>query len=340
MRYAFVVNEEAGRRGRDPMLRAIRREFGARGCDLAGVPRNGAGGATARRAADSALVAVGGDGTVNRLLPLAARSGVPLGILPAGTANDLARWLGVPASPARACRFLRYGVRRPIDLLAVNGALFATCGGLGAAAEAADLANRWRHAGRGLAAAARACGPLLYAIAAARALLRAERPPRVTLTWDRGRVTGVFLTVLASNVPCFGARFRPAPLAEPDDGLLDLCLVPDPPDLRARLRLLRAALRGDLRGIEGLRRIRTRRAEIRTDRPVRFFGDGEILAEGTHFLLETRAAAINVIAGAARPALTTRPAPAGGLHSAAGPATGPAAQPATGPAATRREEAA
>lgn len=80
----------------------------------------------ARKAAadGGALVAAGGDGTVNTAANAARRHGVPLGLLPFGTFNYFGRQQGIPTDPADAARALATGTSRPIDAGEVNGRLF------------------------------------------------------------------------------------------------------------------------------------------------------------------------------------------------------------------------
>jgi diacylglycerol kinase (ATP) len=96
---------------------------------------------------DCVLVA-GGDGTISRAGGVLGRLGLPLGILPTGTANDLARTLGIPADPVEAARVILRGHRRRIDLATVNGHPFFNVASIGLSAELADtlstgLKRRW-----------------------------------------------------------------------------------------------------------------------------------------------------------------------------------------------------
>jgi diacylglycerol kinase family enzyme len=97
------------------------------------------------------IVAVGGDGTVNRVVNTQHPREAAIGIIPLGTANDLAAALGIPDDPTAACRVIRAGRTRWIDPVGVNAKRFATCGGIGLAAEAAMRGNRWRQSKRHLA---------------------------------------------------------------------------------------------------------------------------------------------------------------------------------------------
>ncbi|MGH1587425.1 diacylglycerol kinase family protein [Methylobacterium phyllosphaerae] len=113
------------------------------------------------RAGEVDLVILGGgDGTMNYAAPALVESGLPLAILPLGTANDLARSLNLPLDPLAAARFIPTAEARPVDLGWVNGHYYFNVASIGFSAELAgeltaeieeDLgassATRWRPSG-------------------------------------------------------------------------------------------------------------------------------------------------------------------------------------------------
>ncbi|MFC4061042.1 diacylglycerol/lipid kinase family protein [Planomonospora corallina] len=93
--------------------------------------------------ADARLLLVwGGDGMVQRCVDAAAGSGVPVGIIPAGTANMFARNLGIPEDLPEAVRIAFHGRERRLDLGRVNGEHFAVMAGAGFDAEMIKDADR------------------------------------------------------------------------------------------------------------------------------------------------------------------------------------------------------
>nr|WP_174267814.1 diacylglycerol kinase family protein [Nocardioides zeae] len=161
-----------------------------------------------------ALVACGGDGTVHLALQHVVPAGVPLGVVPAGTGNDLARELGLPADPRAAADRIIAGPRRTLDVARVGDRYVATvvaCGFDALVAERAD-AMTWPR------------GPLRY-VAATAVELRSLAPRRYTLELD-GRVRTVEGVLAAvGNTSSFGGGLRITEGAEPDDGLLDVVVV-------------------------------------------------------------------------------------------------------------------
>jgi diacylglycerol kinase (ATP) len=77
------------------------------------------------------VVVCGGDGTIHRVLPHLADSGIPVGLIPAGTANVLAKELGIPRDPAAAVEIIARGRVRSIRLGRANERLFHLMGGAG-----------------------------------------------------------------------------------------------------------------------------------------------------------------------------------------------------------------
>lgn len=161
-----------------------------------------------------ALVACGGDGTAHLALQQVVPAGVALGLVPAGTGNDLARELGLPSRPEAAADRIIAGARRTLDVARVGDRYVATviaCGFDALVAERAD-AMRWPR------------GPVRY-VAATAVELRSLTPRRYTLALD-GRIRTVEGVLAAiGNTSSFGGGLRITEGAAPDDGLLDVVVV-------------------------------------------------------------------------------------------------------------------
>jgi len=293
MRVHFVVNENAGRVDGASLARELEAAF--HGEDVRISPD-----APTREEllTGPLVVAVGGDGTVNRVLAAIAGTPARLGIIPRGTSNDLARALGIPFDLAGACEVLRRGHVRRIDLLAVNGHPFATAGGLGLPADVAQVAERWKRRLRLLRA-------LVYPAAALRVILRGPRALSGMVLARSGIRHGRWAGVVVSNQPRLGG-FRPSPEADHRDGRLDLCLIATP---RTRLRfayVIWRILRGAGARLPEIRMECVPSMRLYTREAVAFLGDGECLAHGRRFVLETRPGALAVIAPRALPAASAR----------------------------------
>jgi diacylglycerol kinase family enzyme len=253
--------------------------------------------AAAVRDGEKALMVVGGDGTLNAAMQALAGSQVALAIAPAGTANDLARGLGYPRRVDATCRLLRAATPRAIDLIEVEGRVFATGGGLGSIAEVARLANGLKASPSPLV---RACGSSLYTLLGVLYLLFTRH-----LGWEaelvvdglsRGRVT--FDALFVMNQPVVGRRVRACPAAANDDGVFDVCLVHHAGRFRTILTLLAMTWGGRHVGLSHVEVFQARALELRADAPLAFTGDGEWLAEGCHLAFTLRPGALRVLAPA------------------------------------------
>ena len=249
-------------------------------------------GSQARAAAESgysSVVVLGGDGTVHEVINGLAGTDVPIGILPAGGGNDLARALDMPPDLLEAAHSLLVGRTRRIDLLRLTDAagracLYAGAGGLGIDAEAARLANtRFR----------RVPGVARY-VAAAIAAFHEARPLAVRVIADGGARAFAVLLVAVANAPSYGGGILIAPQAQIDDGWMDLALIAPIGWTQLLDGLLLALRTGDIRWPE-MQRLRARKLRLETDRPVLFHGDGEVLGE-TPVEIEVLPAALQVLA--------------------------------------------
>ncbi len=237
------------------------------------------------------VVAMGGDGTFQQVVRGTLGSSVLLGVIPAGSGNDIAAALGIPPDPIDAAHALLHSQPRAMDVVRTRAAhsregLYLGGGGLGLDAAAAQMANgRFRR----LPGAARYIAAALWALTTFESLavhLELEGAPAVE--------TGPALLVAAANTPTYGAGVRIAPQAEVDDGLLDIVVV-GKLSWTELLEIIPEMLRtGNVRRPE-LQRYRARRVTLRTKRSSVFHGDGEVLGE-TPVELEVLPGAIRVLA--------------------------------------------
>lgn len=213
------------------------------------------------------ILAVGGDGTVNSVAAAAYRTGLPVGLIPAGTANDLARTLGLPLDPVAAAQVILAGRQTPIDLGEVNGTFFFNVASLGLSVKLADKLSstskkRW--------------GRLGYLWALLRALAEA-RPFSAAITGEDGHTIVVkTLQIAVGNGRHYGGGMVVEQGAEINDGQLDLYSL----EFKAVWKLLTIA--GSFpTGRHGLspevRTLRGRQFKIATRRPRPINMDGELL---------------------------------------------------------------
>lgn len=229
------------------------------------------------------LVAVGGDGTVNRILQVVGPRRCVLGLLPAGRANDLATELGVPNNWAAALRVLDHGRVDRIDVAEVNGRVFVTAGGVGLPALVADRAIESRPGSW-----------WSYPCAACREACRFAGGAEIRITGAGREWHHTALAVVWSNQPRFGRRFRLSPRAWNRDGLLDCCAIADPRHALGRLRVVAEALGASPRGERRFWHGRADAWSVESPHPLPFFGDGEILDTARTFTIRMLPGALRV----------------------------------------------
>ncbi|HRL48404.1 MAG TPA: diacylglycerol kinase family protein [Propioniciclava sp.] len=187
--------------------------------------------------ATGGLAVVGGDGMAHIGLNAAARSGVPFGILPAGTGNDFARSLGIRHWRDGLAAIVRDSTCA-VDLAEITGALYAgTRRYVGCVVSTGfDERVNFRANNAGLD-----LGALSY-LGAVLAELRAFRPLRYRLVIDGQERELDAMLVAVANAGYFGGGIRIAPGFDLTDGLLDVTIVH--PVSRGRLLTLFPRLRG------------------------------------------------------------------------------------------------
>ena len=162
-----------------------------------------------------ALVVCGGDGMVNIGLQAVAGTDVPLGVIAAGTGNDVARSLGLPLRDgAAAAARIVHGRPRAVDLARIGDRYFAGVLAAGFDALVNERANRMRWPR----------GQMRYNLATL-AELPGFRPLRYVLELDGTERHVEAMLVAVGNGPCFGGGLRIAHGALLDDGLLDVVLI-------------------------------------------------------------------------------------------------------------------
>jgi YegS/Rv2252/BmrU family lipid kinase len=212
-------------------------------------------------------VVMSGDGLVGAIGGALAGSEIPIGIVPGGRGNDLARVLGIPTDPGGAVDVLQARQTREIDVGEANGRRF-----LGIASTGFDsVANRRANQTRWLR------GNLVYAYAGIRTLLD-WRPARFTLRVGDEVMRFTGYSVSAANSRAYGGGMLLAPDADLADGELDVVTVGRVGKLRF-LANLPKVFKGTHVDQDEVRVFRASRLEISASRPFRVYADGEDLTE-------------------------------------------------------------
>jgi YegS/Rv2252/BmrU family lipid kinase len=230
------------------------------------------------------VVVGGGDGTMNAAALGLAETGLPLGVLPLGTANDLARTLGIPFNLDPAVDVIVAGRTRRIDLGLVNGKPFFNVASIGLSAELAqkltsDIKRRY--------------GRLGYALVALKVLSQA-RPFSATIASETETARVKTLQIAVGNGRYYGGGNAVEKDAAIDDAHLDLYSL----ELQQawKLALMARSFRyGEHGAWQEVRAVKAQEFDIRTRRPKPVNADGEIVTSTpAHFSI--RPGAVTVFA--------------------------------------------
>lgn len=230
-RYVFVLH---GARANQPEVRHVVGWVRERGYEVTVRVTWEGGDATvfareAVRDGAAAVVALGGDGTVNEVVNGLVGTGVPLGVIPLGTANDFARQMNIPVDLGSAMDIILRQPAQPMDVGEVNGRAFlnVSTGGVGAETTAETSSKSKER-----------LGPFAYAITGMKKL-GALRPRRAYFKAPGFEYRGEFLLFAVGNGRVTGGGTAITPHASVKDGLLDVCIVEALPRAEfARLTLL------------------------------------------------------------------------------------------------------
>lgn len=220
--------------------------------------------AAAARAGVDAVIAVGGDGTLNEIVNGLDGFDTPLGIIPLGTANDFATQAGIPADVDHAMDVILHRKPVRIDTASLNGRRFlnVSTGGVGAEATAETPSD-----------AKETLGPVAYAITGVRKFAEFE-PYRARFTAPGFSYDGEFLMFAVGLTRASGGGTMVTPHASLTDGLLDVCVV----ESMGRgdfARLLLKIKRGEHLGEAGVHYDQVPSLVIESETPMSVNVDGE-----------------------------------------------------------------
>jgi len=221
----------------------------------------------AQKGADT-VVAVGGDGTVCEVARGLYGTRAALGVIPAGTGNDVVKALEIPRKPEEALRYLLGRPARPLDAGMVNDMLFLNACGTGFDACVLEYS---------VAAKKYSNGMLPYLWGVLRAIFTFRSVELTVAVDDEPPFTKKLMLMAAANGRYIGGGMKVAPDAQPDDGLFDLILLDGMPNWRMPVQLARL-LAGRILDIPGISIKRCRRVVMssKADRTVLNL-DGEIV---------------------------------------------------------------
>lgn len=219
------------------------------------------------------VIGMGGDGTLEAVLRGMVGRKTPMGMIPTGTQNNIAKSLGIPLDIEEACSLIATQHVRKLDVGRVkvkNGKklFFFELTAVGLVAALYPEANELQE------------GNLAKLKDVALTLLNEKPDPAVFLTLDdESKVKVKTMLVVVSNAPMFGANFLVAPDATVTDGLLDISVYPE--FSKAELLAYYAQIRNEgFAANEKVQRFRASKIEIKTEPQMKVMADGVMLGTG------------------------------------------------------------
>jgi diacylglycerol kinase (ATP) len=243
------------------------------------------------------VIAMGGDGTIEAVMRGLMDSKVRLGIIPAGTSNNIALSLGIPENLEEACALIASNKSRKLDMGQVktrNGKKHSFFEMVTVGLSAAVYPDAMKVVG----------GKFSGLRDAALTFIHQETKPTVFLTLDdESKIEVETMLVVVSNTPVFGKNFLVAPNASLQDGLLDISVYPD----FSKTELLgyyAKVMDGGVSDNAKVQHYRARKLKVKSTPRLKVLADGTELDKGT-VTVRIRPGALRVITAEKRPGLAT-----------------------------------
>ncbi len=171
------------------------------------------------------VVSVGGDGTVNEIIQGIVNSDIKLGIIPAGSGNDLARSIGIPKDIHSALSLILESNVRKVDVGRANGKYFINVAGIGFDVEVLKQLESIRKY---------FSGTLAYVLSVLKTLI-SYKFMNVILILDDQQIEREILVLAIGNGKYYGGGMMITPSALVDDGYFDICII----NKLSKLRILK-----------------------------------------------------------------------------------------------------
>jgi len=234
------------------------------------------------------VIAMGGDDTVWAVIQGIAGSKTRLGVIPAGTENNVARSLGIPEDPQEACALIASSHTRKVDLGEVKTKkckklIFFEVVTIGIAAALYPNSKKVPK------------GDLSGIKDAVMTMWHQPTKPKVFLTLDgESKIRVETMLVTVANLPIIGEHFLVAPDASLEDGLLDIATYPK--FSKAELLAYFAQVKDEGQSGDGkVQRYRAREVKVKTSPKMEIQADGTALGKGT-VKIRLRPGALRVLA--------------------------------------------
>jgi len=245
-----------------------------------------------------AIIAAGGDGTVNEVInglmqcKLEGLALPPLGVLSVGRGTDFAGSIGIPAELEAGVQALVDDHRRTIDIGRVMGGIypegryFGNCVGVGFDAITTIEVHKLPRWG----------GFFGFLVAVLKTVFLYNKAPMATTVYDEKTLTQRSLLISIMNGRRLGGSFQMAPNSKPDDGLFDLCIAEQMSSFKV-IMMIPHFTRGDQATQPSIKTGQAAHIAITAlDGPLPAQTDGEIICvDGTHLEVEALPRQLEII---------------------------------------------
>ena len=285
MKSALVIingHSRSGQANREEVIQLLHREgmelhtpVIERGSDIPEAIRSWAG------QVDSVVLG-GGDGTLNSAASALVHSNITLGIVPLGTANDLARTLNIPANIEEACSIILQGHTSAIDVGQVNDQYYFNVANIGLGVEVkkalSEQSKKW-------------WGSLSYA-GAALAAFRRQQPFKVEIRSEHHKLVMRTIQVAVGNGRFYGGGMAIHENASITDNYLNLYAI-KPTTLWQLLDVTPMFKGGTFQDVEGVVQLNGQHFTVTTQHSMPVSADGEVITS-TPAEFKVQPAAVNV----------------------------------------------
>ena len=233
------------------------------------------------------FISVGGDGTIHSLANILVNTDKNLGCIPMGSGNDIARNLNIPLEIENACRVLKDCHVKKIDMGLINGKYYyLAVSGVGFDSVVTDLANNTKFPVR---------GPAKYSYAVYKTLVT-YRSKKFHIKYDGVERTVDAMFLVVGNMASYGGGMKITPNADPEDGILDVCIIKRMSKLHF-IKLFPSVFKGEHITDAFVESFRAENVEIDSDYNFSVFADGEYICK-LPVKFEVAKKSLNFIVGA------------------------------------------
>lgn len=285
-RIAFIINPISGTNNKRNVKSKIENYFSDKDTDINISLTTKAGDAIqfASQFADKgydAVIAVGGDGTVNEVVNGIKGKSIALGIIPSGSGNGFARHIHIPLRTEKALKVINNFYTTEVDTMTINGRISVNVSGVGFDAMVADKFQKLSK--RGISSYAKI---IIQELPKYKAQL-------YSITIDGKEIERNAFLISIANSSQFGNNAYISPKASITDGAIDLCIVNKFNKLESPIFAQRVML-GTVDRSKYVEIIRAKKIEIKQENNI-YHLDGDAMIDGNKLNIEINPGALNMI---------------------------------------------